>query len=73
MVRNFEWTWNILRAWGSWNLWGFVSTRQKVILLDVSGLTLNLMSWACEGHASASKIKTFGSNVKQKVFNDEKC
>ena len=51
---------------------GFVSTRQKIIWLGVSGLTLNLMSWACKGYTSASEIKTFGFNVKQKVLNNEK-
>ena len=50
----------------------FVSARQKVIWLGVSGLTLNLMSWACKGYRSKSEIETFDSNVKQKVFNDEK-
>ena len=50
----------------------FVSARQKVILLGVSGLTLNLMSWACQGYTSTSEIKTFDSPVKQKVLNDEK-
>ena len=51
---------------------GFVSIRQKVIWLGVSGLTLNLMSRACKGYPSASEMKTFGSNVKQSVLNDEK-
>ena len=50
----------------------FVSARQKVIWLGVSGLTLNLMSWACKGYTSISEIKTFDSNVKQKVLKDEK-
>ena len=50
----------------------FVSTRQKVIWLGVSGLTLNLMSWACKGCMSPSEIETFDSNVKQKVLNYEK-
>ena len=50
----------------------FVSAIQKVIWLGVSGLTLNLMSWACKGYTSTSEIETFGSNVKQKVLNDEK-
>ena len=49
-----------------------MSTRQKVIWLGVSGLMLNLMSRACKGYTSALEIKTFGSNVKQKVHNDEK-
>ena len=49
-----------------------VSARQKVIWLGVSGLTLNLMSWACKGYTSISKIETFDSNVKQNVLNDEK-
>ena len=38
----------------------------------VSGLTLNLMPWACKGYTSTSEIKTFDSNVKQKGLNDEK-
>ena len=50
----------------------FVSARQKIIWLGVSGLTLNLMSWACKGYTSTSKIEAFGSYVKQKVRNDEK-
>ena len=50
----------------------FVSARQKVIWLGVSGLTLNLMSWACKGYKSTLEIGTFDSNVKQKVLNDKK-
>ena len=51
----------------------FVSARQtKVIRLGVSGLALNLVSWACKGYTSTSEIETFDSNVKQKVLNDEK-
>ena len=50
----------------------FLSARQKIIWLGVSGLTLNLMSWACNGYTSTPKIETFDSNVKQKVLNDEK-
>ena len=50
----------------------FVSARQKVIWLGVSGLTLNLRSWAWQGYTSITKILTFDSNVKQKVLNDEK-
>ena len=49
----------------------FVSSRQKVIWLGVSGLTLNLMSLACKGYTATSEIKTFDSNVKQKDLNDE--
>ena len=50
----------------------FVFVRQKVISLSVSGLTLNLMSWACKGYTSTSEIETCDANVKQKVLNDEK-
>ena len=50
----------------------FVSARQKVFCLGVSGSTLNLMSWACKGYTSTSEIKYFDSNFKQKVRNDEK-
>ena len=51
----------------------FVSARQtKVIRFGVSGLALNLVSWACKGYTSTSEIETFDSNVKQKVLNDEK-
>ena len=50
----------------------FVSARQKVIWLGVSGLTLNLMSLACKGYTSTSEIETFDSHVQQKVLNDEK-
>ena len=50
----------------------FVSARQKVIWLGVSGSTLNLMSWACKGYTSISEIKTFDSRVKQNVPYDEK-
>ena len=46
--------------------------RQKVIWLGVSGLTLNLMSWACKGYTSTSDIETLDSNVKLKALNDEK-
>ena len=50
----------------------FVSARQKVVWLGVSGSTLNLMSWACKGYTPTSKIEIFDSNVKQKDLNDEK-
>ena len=50
----------------------FVSARQKVIWLGVSGSTLNLMSWACKGCTSTSEIKLFDLRVKPKVLNDEK-
>ena len=50
----------------------FRAARQKVIWFGVSGLTLNLMSWACKGYTSTSEIETFDSNVKQKVLNDKK-
>ena len=50
----------------------FVFARQKVIWLNVSGLTLNLMSWTCKEYTSTSDIETFDYNVKQKVLNDEK-
>ena len=49
----------------------FVSARQKVIWLGVSGLTLNLMSWAYKGNTSTSEIETFDSSVKQQVLKDE--
>ena len=49
-----------------------MSARQKVVWLDVSGLTLNLMSWACKGYTSASELVSVDSSVKQKVLNDEK-
>ena len=50
----------------------FVSARQKVNWLGVSGLTLNLMSWAYKGYTSSSKTEMFDSYVKQKVLDDEK-
>ena len=50
----------------------FVSARQKIIWLGVSGLTLNLMPCACKGYTSTPEIETLDSNVKQKVLNDEK-
>ena len=59
-------------VWGSWNLHFFVSARQKVIWLGVSGSTLNLMSWACKGYTSTSEIRKIDSRVKPKVHNDEK-
>ena len=49
-----------------------MSARQKLNWLGVSGLTLNLMSWACKGYMSTSEIKTFDSRVKRNVLNDEK-
>ena len=52
---------------GSWNLSVFVSARQKVIWLGVSGLALNLMSWACKGYTSTSEIEIIDSNVEQNV------
>ena len=50
----------------------FVSARQKVIWLGVSGSTLNLMSWACKGYTCTAEIKFFDFRVKPKVLNDEK-
>ena len=50
-----------------------MSARQKVIWLGVSGLTLNLMSWACKGYMYTLEIETVDSDVKQIVFNDDKC
>ena len=50
----------------------FVSARQNVIWLGLSGSTFNLMSWACKGYTSTSEIKTFDSRVKRNVLNDEK-
>ena len=50
----------------------FVYPRQKVIWLGVSGLTLNLMPWACKEYTSTSEIETFDSNAKLKVLHDEK-
>ena len=50
----------------------FVSARQKVIWLGVSGSTLNLMSRECKGYTSTSEIKNFDFRVKPKVLNDEK-
>ena len=50
----------------------FMSARQIVIWLGVTGLTLNLMSWACKGYTSSSEIKMFDANVKEKVLNHEK-
>ena len=49
----------------------FCVNRQKVIRLCFSGLTFYVMSSACKGYTSTSEIKTFDSNVKQKVLNDE--
>ena len=49
-----------------------VSARQKVIWLGVSGLTLNLILWACKGYTSTSEIDIFDINVKQKALNDGK-
>ena len=43
-----------------------------VIWLGISGLTLNLMSWACKGYTPTSETETFDYNVKQKVLYDEK-
>ena len=50
----------------------FETARQNVIWLGVSGLTLLFMSCACKGYKPTYKIKTFDSNVKQKVLNGEK-
>ena len=30
------------------------------------------MQWACKEYTPSSEIKSFDSNVKQKVLNDEK-
>ena len=77
MMPHFERTWKILfdviNKYGDLEIYCFfVSARQKVIWLGFSGLTLNLMSWACKGYMSTSEIKTFDSYVKQEVLNDEK-
>ena len=50
----------------------FVTARQNVIWLGVSGLTLLFMSCAFKRYTPTSKIKTFDSNIKQKVLNGEK-
>ena len=50
----------------------FLTTRQNVTWIGVSGLTLLFMPCACKGYKPTSKIKTFDYNVKQKVINDEK-
>ena len=50
----------------------FVTARQNVIWVGVSGLTLLFIPCACKGYKPTSKIKTFHSNVKQKVLNGEK-
>ena len=47
----------------------FVPARRNVIWLGL----LHFMSYACKGFKPTSKIKTFDSNVKQKVHNDENC
>ena len=77
MMPHFEWTRNILfdviNMYGDLEIYVFVvSARQNVIWLGVSGLTLNLMSWACQGYTSASEIEMFDINVKQKALNDGK-
>ena len=61
MMPQFEWTWNILfdviNMYGDLEIYVFfVSARQKVIWLGVSGLTLNLRSSACKDYTSTSKI-----------------
>ena len=50
----------------------FVTVRQNIIWLGVSGLTLLFMPCACKGYKPTSKIKTFNSNVKHKVLNGKK-
>ena len=74
MISHFEWTWNIL--FDVINMYGYLEIYvfrvRQVIWLGASGLTLNLMSWACKRYSSTSEIKTFDSYVKQKVHNDEK-
>ena len=50
----------------------YVSARQNIIWLVVNGLTLLFMPCACKGYKPTSKVKTFDSNVKQKVLNCEK-
>ena len=39
------------------------------ILVTRQWIDVNLMSWACKGYNSTFEIKTFDSNVKQKVLN----
>ena len=73
----FEWTWtilfNVINMYGDLEIYiFFVSARQKVIWLGVSGSTLNLMSWACKWYTPTSEIKKIYSRVKPKVHNDEK-
>ena len=50
----------------------FVSAKQNVIWSGVSGLTLLFVLCACKGYKPTSEIKNFDSNVKLKVFNNEK-
>ena len=45
---------------------GILSTRQNVIWLGVSELTLHFMSCTCKGYTTTPEIKAIVSNVKQK-------
>ena len=63
---------DVINMYGNIEIRFLVSARRKIIWLGVSGLTLNLMSWACKGCTPALEIETFDFNVKQKVLNDEK-
>ena len=63
---------DVINMYGDLEIYVFVSARQKVIWLGISGLTLTLMSWAFKGYTSTWEIEIFDSNVKQKVLNDEK-
>ena len=46
--------------------------QTKLIWLGVFGLTFHFMACACKGCKPTSEIKTFNSNVKQNILNDEK-
>ena len=43
-----------------------------VFSLGIGGLMLYFMSHTCKGYKSTSENKMFGSNIKQKICNDEK-
>ena len=69
---NIKYLFDVINTLGNLGIYVFsCPPDKKVIWLGVSGLTLNLMSMACKGYTSTSKIETIDFNVKQKALNDE--
>ena len=62
----------LINKYGDLKINGFFCNRQtKRNLLRRQWIDVTFMPCACKGYTPTSKIKTFNSNVKQKVLNGE--